>query len=85
MSSTPGHRADGAARAAGESLKRFKDKNVIMCCEHGSKSARRRANCRARAFGKVVTVARAWQALTGTRTSLLIKDGQGRQKAEQPA
>jgi rhodanese-related sulfurtransferase len=65
---------------AGESLKRFKDRIVITCCDTGSKSAAAARDLQGQGFGKVVTLRGGLQAWRGENLPL-IKEGQARQKA----
>ena len=63
----------------GESLKRFKDKIVITCCDTGTKSAAATRVLQGQGFGKVVTLRGGLQAWRGENLPL-VKEGQARQK-----
>jgi rhodanese-related sulfurtransferase len=64
---------------AGELLKRFKDKIVIMCCDTGTRSAAAARTLQGQGFGKVVTLRGGLQAWRGENLPL-VKEGQSRQK-----
>jgi rhodanese-related sulfurtransferase len=62
---------------AGETLKRYKDKVVITCCESGMRSGAAARVLRGLGFGKVVNLRGGLQAWRGESLPL-VKDGDGR-------
>lgn len=62
---------------AGETLKRYKDKVVITCCESGMRSGAAARVLRGQGFGKVVNLRGGLQAWRGESLPL-VKDGDGR-------
>jgi rhodanese-related sulfurtransferase len=62
---------------AGETLKRYKDKVVITCCETGMRSGAAARVLRGQGFGKVVNLRGGLQAWRGESLPL-VKDGDGR-------
>ena len=65
---------------AGESLKRFKDKVVITCCETGLRSATASRTLREQGFAKVVNLRGGLQAWRAENLPLVKASG-GKQKA----
>jgi rhodanese-related sulfurtransferase len=65
---------------AGESLKRFKDRILITCCDTGTKSAAAARALQGQGFGKVVTLRGGLQAWRGENLPL-VKEGASKQKA----
>ena len=65
---------------AGETLKRYKDKVVITCCETGMRSGAASRVLKTQGFGKVVNLRGGLQAWR-TENLPLVKDGQGKQKS----
>ena len=64
---------------AGESLKRFKDKVVITCCESGLRSGAVARTLRTQGFTKVVNLRGGLQAWRAENLPL-VKEGGGKQK-----
>ena len=65
---------------AADSLKRFKDKVVITCCESGMRSGAAARVFKAQGFTKVVNLRGGLQAWRAENLPL-VKDGGGKQKA----
>jgi len=65
---------------AAETLKRFKDKVVIVCCESGMRSGAAPRVLQAQGFTKVVNLRGGLQAWR-TENLPLVKDGGGKNKA----
>jgi rhodanese-related sulfurtransferase len=66
--------------AQAESLKRFKDKVVIVCCESGMRSGAAARVLQAQGFTKVVNLRGGLQAWR-TENLPLVKEGSGKSKA----
>ena len=71
--------ADDVAQVA-ETLKRFKDKVVITCCESGMRSGAAARTLKAQGFGKVVNLRGGLQAWRAENLPL-VKEGGGKQKS----
>ena len=69
---------DEVAKSA-ESLKRFKDKVVITCCESGLRSGAAARVLKAQGFGKVVNLRGGLQAWRAENLPL-VKEGAGKQR-----
>lgn len=69
---------DQAAQAA-ETLKRYKDKIVITCCETGARSGAVARALREQGFSKVVNLRGGLQAWRAENLPL-VKEGQGKQQ-----
>ena len=63
---------------AGESLKKFKDKVVITCCESGMRSGAAARVLQAQGFTKVVNLRGGLQAWRADNLPLVKADGKGR-------
>jgi rhodanese-related sulfurtransferase len=63
---------------AGESLKRFKDKVVITCCESGMRSGAAARVLQAQGFTKVVNLRGGLQAWRADSLPLVKGDGRGK-------
>jgi rhodanese-related sulfurtransferase len=71
---------DEIAKTA-ETLKRFKDKVVIVCCESGMRSGAAARVLQAQGFTKVVNLRGGLQAWR-TENLPLVKEGSGKSKSE---
>lgn len=67
------------ATQAADTLKRFKDKVVITCCESGMRSQAAARVLQAQGFSKVVNLRGGLQAWRAENLPL-VKDGQGKSK-----
>jgi len=70
---------DQVATQAADSLKRFKDKVVITCCESGMRSQASARVLQAQGFTKVVNLRGGLQAWR-TENLPLVKEGQGKSR-----
>jgi rhodanese-related sulfurtransferase len=73
------HVAQDAMAESAETLKRFKDKVVITCCETGMRSGAAARALKAQGFSKVVNLRGGLQAWRAENLPL-VKDGAARQK-----
>jgi rhodanese-related sulfurtransferase len=74
------HVPQDAVAESAESLKRFKDKVVITCCESGMRSGAAARVLKAQGFTKVVNLRGGLQAWRSENLPL-VKEGGGKQKA----
>ena len=65
---------------AADTLKRFKDKVVITCCETGARSGAAARALQAQGFAKVVNLRGGLQAWRADNLPL-VKEGQGKQRS----
>jgi rhodanese-related sulfurtransferase len=73
------HVPQDAMAESAETLKRFKDKVVITCCESGMRSGAAARELKAQGFTKVVNLRGGLQAWRAENLPL-VKDGAARQK-----
>ncbi|HET7203927.1 MAG TPA: rhodanese-like domain-containing protein [Steroidobacteraceae bacterium] len=74
------HVPQEAMAESAETLKRFKDKVVITCCESGMRSGAAARVLKAQGFSKVVNLRGGLQAWRAENLPL-VKEGGGKQKA----
>jgi rhodanese-related sulfurtransferase len=70
---------DQVAQAAGDTLKRFKDKVVVVCCETGTRSSAAVRVLQAQGFTRAVNLRGGLQAWRADNLPL-VKDGPGKSK-----
>jgi rhodanese-related sulfurtransferase len=75
------HVPQDQAAQAGETLKRFKDKVVITCCETGARAGAVGRALREQGFSKVVNLRGGLQAWRAENLPL-VKEGQGKQSKQ---